>query len=292
MAKNVGNPGWLKWMVFIFIGYAIYAHFTGKTHPRTDIGSSDSLQTRAAKQADTTPDIFDPNIKITGEIAGIGDTAKCGQTADVTVSGIWPDGSAYEEVSADTPVSVKVGTLNSTMPWVAGVTGMQKGGVREIQVPANYFMSEDAMREKGLKATDVIRFKIQMQDVSPLADPTHMPFRASDTNSGLGDLVYCGNHVEIKLVVWNTDGSKLYDSDIDAPGVRTVVQVGNNDLFYGLDRGLLGMRVGGTRHLVIPPDYIVANQAVQPHPLFAQLPKDKIVVADVTLVAIEETQLP
>ncbi len=279
---STGNPSWLKWLVFAFVGFAVYQHFTGKT--ALPIAPSETTQAGlsvASQNAGAPPSIPDSRIRIGGDIKGSGDEAQCGQTATVRISGNLPDGKEYTgNAVTSEPLEVKVGASDETRPWVAGLVGMSSGGVREILVPASYVFSEDDMKKKGLGAQDQLRFRAQLDSLTPAADPTAIPLRVMDTLPGKGQMAYCGDKAEIGLVVWKQDGTVLFDSGKTTP---QSIALGESTLFYGLDRALLGMREGGVRTAIIPPAYIASGNK---NTVLDALPADQVAIVDISLSKI------
>jgi peptidylprolyl isomerase len=71
---------------------------------------------------------------------------------------------------------------------------------------------------------------------------------------GTGDVVAVGDEVEVHYtgVSWSTQ--KKFDSSWDRGVPYSVEDVGNAFVIEGWNKGLIGMRVGGRRQLIIPPD--------------------------------------
>ncbi|GAB3298170.1 FKBP-type peptidyl-prolyl cis-trans isomerase [Parasphingorhabdus pacifica] len=74
---------------------------------------------------------------------------------------------------------------------------------------------------------------------------------AQDTKLGDGDEAQPGNTVTLHYVGTLADGSK-FDSSRDR-GRGLTFQLGAGQVIEGWDRGVVGMKVGGFRELVIPP---------------------------------------
>ena len=99
---------------------------------------------------------------------------------------------------------------------------------------------------------------ISWRDQSPTAvDPADY----TTTNSGLkyydivvgdGPSPQPGQTVSAHYTGWLTDGTK-FDSSLDR-GVPLSFPIGQGSVIAGWDEGLLTMKVGGKRQLLIPPD--------------------------------------
>ena len=76
-----------------------------------------------------------------------------------------------------------------------------------------------------------------------------------DTVLGTGDLAQAGNNVSVHYTGWLwQDGAKgaKFDSSRDRNDPFSF-DLGRGSVIRGWDEGVQGMRVGGTRMLVIPP---------------------------------------
>lgn len=75
--------------------------------------------------------------------------------------------------------------------------------------------------------------------------------QTQDTQVGEGDEAQVGKTVTLHYVGTLADGSK-FDSSRDR-GQGLTFQLGAGQVIEGWDRGVVGMKVGGVRKLVIPP---------------------------------------
>ncbi len=73
-----------------------------------------------------------------------------------------------------------------------------------------------------------------------------------DTVLGTGDVAAPGETLTVNYVGAFTDG-KVFDSSI-ARGVPFTFVLGAGKVISGWDQGLIGMKVGGTRILTVPPE--------------------------------------
>jgi peptidylprolyl isomerase len=104
------------------------------------------------------------------------------------------------------------------------------------------------------------------QDKSrPAPEPGHEVVTPSgvryvDLRLGQGDEAGPGKIVEVHYVGWLQDGTRFDSSrDHDRP---LTFRLGAGDALKGWDEGLTGMKVGGRRKLVIPPDLGFGKQGV------------------------------
>lgn len=111
-------------------------------------------------------------------------------------------------------------------------------------------------------------------------DPTEVDFAASlgvdlsqmtRSSSGLyiqdevigdGEEARAGDEVSVHYQGWLSNGSELENSRTDGFGPLTIEVLGGGEVIPGWDEGLVGMREGGTRLLVIPPHLAYGSQGV------------------------------
>jgi FKBP-type peptidyl-prolyl cis-trans isomerase len=76
--------------------------------------------------------------------------------------------------------------------------------------------------------------------------------RYTDLRLGQGQEATAGKIAEVHYTGWLEDGKK-FDSTESCPRPLTF-RIGAGDVIKGLDEGIAGMREGGKRRLVIPPE--------------------------------------
>ena len=276
-------PTWLKYILLLFIGYAIFLHFTNN-------GVKEAEQNAAVINSGiVTPSARDyrqnAGIAVGGDIPGTGEEAACGQTAVAKVTGKYPDGSAIEGVDSAKEITLRVGSDVKEYPWSPGVIGMKVGGIREVLLPASV-LDEKRREAKKLDEKTQLQYRVELSSLTPSLPASMISYRASEIIVGRGDQVQCGDRVRIQIDIWDMGGKLLYSTLRDNDKKPLELTVGDSALVYGIDRGLLGMREGGGRNLVIPPAYAVSNakEGSELMKIVEKLPKDAIVLADVTVV--------
>lgn len=73
-----------------------------------------------------------------------------------------------------------------------------------------------------------------------------------DVVAGSGDEARAGQNVSVHYTGWLTTGQK-FDSSRDR-GQPFTFRLGGGQVIQGWDEGVAGMRVGGQRRLIIPPN--------------------------------------
>jgi len=98
-----------------------------------------------------------------------------------------------------------------------------------------------------------------------------------DMSIGSGPAAASHDTLEVTYVGRFPD-STAFDSTRDRPFTFVI---GTRQVILGLDQGLLGMRVGGSRRVIIPPAYGYGHTGAPP-----VIPPDATLVYDVTLLRL------
>ena len=120
---------------------------------------------------------------------------------------------------------------------------------------------------------------------SPAAPTVTPPFTQTEIIIGLGDPASTGQNLTVNYTGWLYEADKPETKgvqfDSNAGGTPFGFVLGGGQVIQGWDQGLVGLRVGGTRRLVIPPS--LAYGSVR-HGL---IPPNASLVFDVELVSIQ-----
>lgn len=99
-----------------------------------------------------------------------------------------------------------------------------------------------------------------------------------DDKPGTGRTAKAGDEVRVKYQGFLTDGKKFDESRDGDPFVFTI---GQNQVIKAWDEGIAGMRVGGQRTLVSPPDLGYGAVGAEP-----DIPANAVLVFKVELVGV------
>ncbi len=100
-----------------------------------------------------------------------------------------------------------------------------------------------------------------------------------DDTVGTGAVAAAGKNVQVQYTGWLTDGSK-FDSSLDRNAPFPFV-LGQGEVIRGWDEGVAGMKVGGTRTLVIPPEMGYGSSGSPP-----DIPANAVLVFRVKLLGV------
>ena len=127
-----------------------------------------------------------------------------------------------------------------------------------------------ASQQNKQNAGDQIVDKCQLNNgiqAEILADPE--PYKPTlpvndvvkeDIPPGHGQEAKIGDCLQVKYYGTVADSGKKFDSNFDQP-TTLKFRIGTGAVIPGWDQGLLGMKLGGTRRLVIPPALAYKDQA-------------------------------
>jgi peptidylprolyl isomerase len=114
-----------------------------------------------------------------------------------------------------------------------------------------------------------------MDNIITTADGLQM----QDLTVGTGQEVKSGDTVTVNYLGTLTDGTK-FDSSYDRNQPFTT-QIGVGQVIKGWDEGIVGMKVGGKRKLIIPPSLGYGSQAA------GSIPPNSTLVFEVELIGIK-----
>ncbi len=100
-----------------------------------------------------------------------------------------------------------------------------------------------------------------------------------DIRVGTGATATAGHSVSVQYTGWLPDGTK-FDSSRDR-NEPFDFSLGAGQVIHGWDEGVAGMRIGGRRQLVIPPDLAYGSAGTGP------IPPNATLVFDVELLRVQ-----
>jgi|SRR5579871_691391 FKBP-type peptidyl-prolyl cis-trans isomerase FkpA len=103
-----------------------------------------------------------------------------------------------------------------------------------------------------------------------------------DVKVGCGPAVAAGNNVTVIYTGWLQSNGTMFDSSYLHGGTYQVQNVGQAQVISGWNIGLIGMKPGGTRRLIIPASLAYGAQGQPP-----AIPPNATLIFDITLVSID-----
>ena len=202
-----------------------------------------------------------PGLLIEDTVPGTGAEAVAGQPVTVHYTGWLQDPTAPNgrgkkfDSSKDRgePFEFELGAGRVIQGWDQGVQGMKVGGTRVLTIPPE--LGYGARGAGGvIPPNATLVFEVEL-----LAEPERVPLQFDDVVEGSGAEAVAGRRVSVHYTGWLHDPSqadgrgKKFDSSKDR-GQPFRFQLGGGEVIRGWDDGVQGMKVGGTRVLIIPPE--------------------------------------
>lgn len=227
--------------------------------------------TEAPSESVTQPtDIeFPEGLDVTQLSDGTGREISSGDLVQIEYTGFLEDGTAFDSSAGRAPLSFKIGSGQVIPGLDEGLKGMKVGGKRELVIPPELAFGERGAGE-AIPPNATIRFEAEL--VNAISEPsgvweydeddvetTPSGLQMVDIKEGEGPEVTEGDQVQVYYDGYLTNG-ELFDSSFNN-GQMLPVQVGQGMVIDGWDEGLQGMKKGGERVLIIPPELAYGDQA-------------------------------
>ena len=124
---------------------------------------------------------------------------------------------------------------------------------------------------------------------SPTAPSANVPFSQTDLRVGAGTEAVVGRLVTVNYTGWlydpgaagNNYKGTQFDSSLAAGRQPFTFTLGAGQVIRGWDQGVVGLRVGGQRRLVIPPSLGYGSSANGP------IPGNSTLIFDIELLAVQ-----
>ena len=210
-------------------------------------------------------------LQITDTIIGTGRPVQEGDIVTLHYTGKLENGNKFDS-SKDhgEAFTTSIGVGQLIQGWDIGLIGMMAGGSRSLIVPAELGYGDHEI--PGIPANSTLLFDIEL--ISIKAGLT-----ITDINIGDGKTVEVGDMISIHYTGKLENGNK-FDSSIDR-GTPFECTIGVGQLIQGWDIGIVGMKEGGKRTLVIPSELGYGKRGAG-----AKIPSDATLVFEVELIKV------
>lgn len=103
-----------------------------------------------------------------------------------------------------------------------------------------------------------------------------------DIKVGTGTAAQTGSTVSVEYTGWLASNGKKFDSSYDHGGQPFTLTLGQHQVIPGWEEGLVGMKPGGTRRILIPPALGYGAQGSG-----STIPPNSTLIFDVTMVSVQ-----
>ncbi len=102
-----------------------------------------------------------------------------------------------------------------------------------------------------------------------------------DVQAGCGPAAKSGSSVSVQYTGWLQKTGKKFDSSWDRGAQAITLVLGQGKVIKGFDEGLLGMKQGGSRRIIIPAALAYGKTGSPP-----TIPPNSVLIFDVTMVSV------
>jgi peptidylprolyl isomerase len=231
----------------------------------TDDTSTVTPPTNPDKPAVEIPEEIPTELQITVIEEGTGPAAESGDTVIVDYVGVRTRDGVEFDNSYDRfePFSVALGQGGVIAGWDQGLVGAQTGARIRLDIPSDLAYGAEA-RGDIIGENEALTFLIDVRAVIKPPDAADAPTEPgvppsegatettfTDLTEGDGDELQAGQTGVINYVLFRGDNQVALESSWENAPVPVPTAEGG---FPGFVKGLPGMKVGGRRAIVIPPE--------------------------------------
>jgi len=204
-------------------------------------------------------------------------------------------GTEFLDKYSGQPFSFLLGVDSRIAGWDQGIVGMQVGGKRKLLIPANmawaqYGLKDDTTGLFRVPPSTAVVYEIEVTAINatPPAQSAQPAFQKIDVTAGTGTVMAAtGNTLTVHYSGYLYDDSVTDKRGLRFDTSRTVgtpmsVKLGANAVIAGWEQGLLGMKAGGKRTLIIPAEMAYGSTAK------TNIPANSPLIFDVEVTSITQ----
>lgn len=220
----------------------------GKKESPSSTSSSTPAPTADNSTPAETPGAL-KDLKIEDVKVGHGPAADSGDMLWMFYTGKLANGTKFDSTSdrGNKLFKVMLGQGQVIPGWDKGLVGMKVGGKRKLSIPAS--MAYGNQDKGSIPPNSDLYFDVELLALVKQGDERTV--LQKDLKEGAGPEVKKGDKVTLDYVAKLPTG-EVGDSTYDYHKPITFV-VGSNRAMDGIDTGVLGMKVGGKREIIVPP---------------------------------------
>lgn len=279
-----------KWFIWLMGGFVAYAILTNLLTDKVAEVQRQTLSGEEEKAAKSETEYFNyPAVSGVG-VAGREDDKRTLFASDIETGQGKPvdcwyrvtvdyrlydrNGKLLDDSEKDgKQQSFTVGKGEVPLAMERGVMGMKEGSKRAVTAHPSQLFDKTGFYHSTMGEGDYGGYILTLKEMVrpdnlPLSD---LGLRIYDDKLGEGKLAQCTDKVRIKLHGWLAGSGESLWKDRELPGIK--LRVGEGVAPYAVERGVMGMKVGGKRTLIVPPGYMKPLSAVVEQPEAAGAPQ-------------------
>jgi len=307
MKDNPRKSGWLLLAITTLLALSLAACQSSEAEPTSTLTptaeptSADTLPSEATPAATPTLLVLDnatttaSGLQYLEETAGRGQTPKAGEIITMHYTASLVDGTELANTYLDnTPVSSVLGANRLLPGWEEGLGLMKPGGKAKLVLPAELAFGEAGYGFIPPNAQIVIEVELLSVKSAPMpsevtADQlttTDSGLQYYDLNEGEGEGATENSTVSTNYTLWvkTEAGYNYIDQSPEGSPLSFVIGRGDS-VFPGWEEGATGMKVGGKRLLVIPPELAFGSTDN------GVIPANSTMVMEIEVTAVMEPQV-
>ena len=263
----------LRRSLVALVSITLLASACGGDDSSTDASTNDTGAGELTLVDDPIMDAEEPTVAlpasvptelvVTDLMAGTGPAAADGDTVFVNYVGVLSsDGTRFDGNDGSDPFVVTLGMGMVIAGWDQGLVGMQAGGRRQLDIPADLAYGSRGAGD-AIPPDSALSFVVDMVAVVPATDAADEPavdiaptdnldeLVVTDLIEGDGAVAEAGATTVLHLVAFRADTGAQVTSTWASPQPLSFELTPGGTL-PGLVDGIQGMRVGGRRQLHVP----------------------------------------
>ncbi len=219
-------------------------------------------------------------LYIDDTVTGSGEPVQDGDFVAVNyVASLYADGKKGPEFerSRGKPMVFQVGRGGVIAGWDKGMLGMREGGKRTLVIAPELGYGTTALPK--VPAGSTLTYEIELVSVPRT--------QVRDLAPGSGDEAGPGDYVKVDYTGWiyeNGARTRQFDSSTER-GEPVVFSIGSGMVIRGWEQGVSGMRVGGRRELIIPPEMGYGDRGTP------NIPAGSTLLFEVTLLEVPRIKM-
>ena len=273
------------------------ASATSETAVTTPQGTPQATPTPYVLDGATTTD---SGLQYLDLKVGDGRSPESGDLVTMNFIGSLPDGTVFANTqTSGKPITAQYDRGQLLPGWEEGLAKMKAGGTAQMVLPPELAFGPQGYG--SIPPNTPIILEVDLLSVEKPPQPTSVSqsdltttdsgLQYADLTTGEGTQVISGTIVTTHFTNWVQNGdSNDYVVSSNGGDALTFAEGSGTTVFPGWEEGMLGMKVGGKRLLIIPPDLALGEQGGN------GIPPNSTLVMEVELTDAKEpvtmTQVP